>query len=66
MSLFDAFWIEALRGMMPWAAPFFSAVTMLGSANFYVTLIAIGYWTMDNWAAMWSSSFSGRKEKGAT
>jgi membrane-associated phospholipid phosphatase len=47
MSFFNAFWTEALRGSMPWAAPFFSAVTLLGSANFYVALIAIGYWTWD-------------------
>ena len=47
MSLFDAYWTEALRGAMPWAAPFFSAVSMLGSANFYVALVAIGYWTLD-------------------
>lgn len=47
MSLFDAYWTEALRGAMPWAAPFFSAITMLGSANFYVALVAIGYWTLD-------------------
>ena len=47
MSLFEVFWTEALRGAMPWAAPLFSAVTQLGSANFYVAVIAIGYWTMD-------------------
>jgi membrane-associated phospholipid phosphatase len=51
MSFFDAFWTEALRGSMPWAAPFFSAITMLGSANFYVALIAIGYWTLDKRAS---------------
>jgi membrane-associated phospholipid phosphatase len=47
MSLFDAFWTEALREAFPWAAPLFSAVTQLGSANFYVVMIAIGYWTLD-------------------
>ena len=36
---------------MPWAAPFFSAVSMLGSAYFYVTLVAIGYWTLDKRAS---------------
>ena len=47
MSFFDVFWTETLRGAMPWAAPFFFAVTQLGSANFYVAIIAVGYWTMD-------------------
>jgi hypothetical protein len=51
MSFFDVFWTEALRGSMPWATPFFSAITMLGSANFYVALIAIGYWTLDKRAS---------------
>jgi membrane-associated phospholipid phosphatase len=51
MSFFDAFWTEALRGSMPWAAPFFSAITMLGSAYFYVALIAVGYWTFDKRAS---------------
>jgi len=36
---------------MPWAAPFFSAVSTLGSANFYVALVAIGYWTLDKKAS---------------
>ncbi len=33
MSFFDAFWIEALRELMPWTTTFFSAVAMLGSAT---------------------------------
>jgi hypothetical protein len=51
MSLFDVFWTEALRGAMSWAAPFFSAVTQFGSANFYVAMIAIGYWAIDKRAS---------------
>jgi membrane-associated phospholipid phosphatase len=51
MSLFEAFWTEALREAMPWAAPFFYMITQLGSANFYVAMVAIGFWTMDKRAS---------------
>ena len=51
MSFFDVFWTVVLRDAIPWATPIFSAVTQLGSANFYVAMIAIGYWTLDKRAS---------------
>jgi len=47
MPLFDPYWIQALRGLLPWATPLFTAISALGNDYFYVALIATGYWTMD-------------------
>ena len=47
MHLFDPHWTQALRGLLPWAAPLFTAVSALGNEYFYVALIATGYWTAD-------------------
>jgi len=43
MFLFDTFWTEAFRSLMPWAELFFRVITELGSDYFYVALIAIGF-----------------------
>ena len=45
--LFDVFWTEAFRSLMPWAELFFRGVTVLGSEYFYVVLIAIWFWAVD-------------------
>ena len=47
MNLFDTYWTDALRSLMPWAEPFFRAVTLMGSEFFYLVLIAIGYWALN-------------------
>lgn len=47
MWLFDVFWTEAFRSLMPWAELFFRGVTVLGSEYFYVVLIAIWFWAVD-------------------
>ena len=51
MLIFDTFWTEAFRSLMPWAEPFFRVITELGS-DYYVALIAIGFWTMDKKATI--------------
>jgi membrane-associated phospholipid phosphatase len=51
MFLFDTFWTEALRWLMPWAGPFFRVITELGSDYFFVALIAIGFWAVDKRAS---------------
>jgi membrane-associated phospholipid phosphatase len=52
MFLFDTFWTEAFRSLMPWAGLFFRVITELGSDYFYVTLIAIGFWAVDKRASI--------------
>ena len=52
MFLFDIFWTEAFRSLMPWAELFFRVITELGSVYFYVALIAIGFWAVDKRASM--------------
>jgi len=42
--VFDPALTNALRGALPWAGPFFLAITELGSETFYVVLILVGYW----------------------
>ena len=42
MFLFDTYWTEAFRLLVPWALLFFKVITELGSDYFYVTLIAVG------------------------
>jgi membrane-associated phospholipid phosphatase len=50
--LFDTFWTEAFRTLMPWAELFFRGVTELGSEYFYVVLIAVGFWAVDKRASI--------------
>jgi len=50
--LFDIFWTEAFRSLMPWAELFFRVITELGSDYFYVALIAIGFWAVDKRASI--------------
>jgi membrane-associated phospholipid phosphatase len=52
MWLFDVFWTEAFRSLMPWAELFFRGVTMLGSEYFYVVLVAIWFWAVDKRGAI--------------
>jgi len=52
MFLFDTFWTEAFRSLMPWAELFFRVITELGSDYFYVALIAIGFWAVDKRASI--------------
>lgn len=52
MNLFDTYWTDALRSFMPWAEPFFRAVTLMGSEFFYLVLIAIGYWALNKKASI--------------
>lgn len=52
MNLFDTYWTDALRSLMPWAEPFFRAVTLMGSEFFYLVLIAIGYWALNKKASI--------------
>jgi len=47
MPLFDPYWTQALRSLLPWATPLFTAISALGNDYFYVALIATGYWTTD-------------------
>jgi membrane-associated phospholipid phosphatase len=42
--VFDPALTNALREALPWAGPFFLAITELGSETFYVALILVGYW----------------------
>ncbi|TFG13598.1 phosphatase PAP2 family protein [Candidatus Thorarchaeota archaeon] len=42
--VFDPALTTALREALPWAGPFFLAITELGSETFYVVLILVGYW----------------------
>jgi membrane-associated phospholipid phosphatase len=51
LFLFDTFWTEAFRSLMPWAELFFRVVTELGSDYFYMALIAIGFWVIDRRAS---------------
>jgi len=51
MFLFDTFWTEAFRSLMPWAELFFRVITELGSDYFYVALIIIGFWAVDKRAS---------------
>jgi membrane-associated phospholipid phosphatase len=50
--LFDVFWTEAFRSLMPWAELFFRGVTVLGSEYFYVVLVAIWFWAVDKRGAI--------------
>jgi membrane-associated phospholipid phosphatase len=50
--MFDVFWTETIRSMMPWAEIFFRVITELGSEYFFVALIAIGYWAVDKKASI--------------
>ncbi len=52
MFLFDTFWTEAFRLLMPWAELFFRVITELGSDYFYVVLVAIGFWAVDKRASI--------------
>jgi len=52
MFLFDTFWTEAFRLLMPWAELFFRVITELGSDYFYVALIAVGFWAADKRASI--------------
>lgn len=51
-SLFDVYWTETFRVLMPWAETFFRVLTDLGSDYFYVALISIGYWTVNKRASI--------------
>jgi membrane-associated phospholipid phosphatase len=51
-ELFNTFWTEAFRLLMPWAELFFRVVTELGSDYFFVVLIAIGFWAVDKQASI--------------
>jgi membrane-associated phospholipid phosphatase len=50
--IFDTFWTEAFRSLMPWVELFFRVITELGSDYFYVALIAIGFWAVDKRASI--------------
>jgi len=50
--LFDTFWTEAFRSLMPWAELFFRVITELGSDYFYMILIAVGFWTVNKRASI--------------
>jgi membrane-associated phospholipid phosphatase len=52
MFLFDIFWTEVLRLMMPWSELFFKVVTIMGSDFFYLILIAIDYWIINKRASI--------------
>lgn len=41
---FDPELTNVFRDILPWAGPFFSFITELGSETFYVALILIGFW----------------------
>lgn len=41
---FDPELTNIFRDILPWAGPFFSIITQLGSEIFYVALILIGFW----------------------
>ena len=49
--MFELYWTEAFRSMLPWAEPFFRVISELGSDYFYLALIAIGFWVMDKKAS---------------
>jgi membrane-associated phospholipid phosphatase len=51
MSLFDLYWTEFLRDLLPWASSLFITASFLGSEYFFLVLIAIGYWTWDKQAS---------------
>lgn len=52
MFLFDIYWTDALRLLMPWSELFFKVVTIMGSDYFYITLIAIDYWIINKRASI--------------
>ena len=45
--MFDTYWTEVFRLLMPWAEHFFRVVTELGSDYFYMALIVVGFWIVD-------------------
>lgn len=52
MFLFDVYWTDALRLLMPGSELFFKVVTIMGSDYFYITLIAIDYWIINKRASI--------------
>lgn len=51
-TMFDVFWTETIRSMMPWAEIFFRVITELGFEYFFVGSIAVGYWAIDKKASI--------------
>ena len=51
MFLFDTYWTEILRELLPWALTLFKTASFLGSEYFFIAVIAIVYWTIDKQAA---------------
>lgn len=45
--LFDPKFTDLLREALPWAGPFFRAITELGSEAFYISFILVVYWIYD-------------------